>query len=319
MVSVVADDAWQDAFGACVEHDVVTAVSVLSIETRSASSSSGKLPVVPSSGAVAGIETWPIRPVCDAATNSEVMAMSAKFPTLFATNKTFSTWISSMPIVVRRVLTSSYVVFECVRQTWFLKASLCQPAVAKVGFRLRPLHKTKTRELHHAQSPVRDRLRAGKAYLAWLAAFCSMGTLGHSAKPLHPRVAFLRTTYPHLYIDSKPVPKKDKSWLIRCVKLAATMDDGGDALAVVPHGGALGANRKLYQRTRDAGLKCTRGTRGRKHQCPALREALWDWFVDVRASIRTSISPKFLLQQAKRLVSMSVVLLREASLFRFRS
>ena len=134
--------------------------------------------------------------------------------------------------------------------------------------------KTKAAKLHFTQSLVRDRLQVGKAYLPWFAAFAEVGTPVVPAKPRNPHVVFLQSTYPHMYNASNPVQKKDKSWLIRSVKLAATLDEGGNGLSVIAHGGALGRKRKISHRTPDERLKCLRGTRGRKHHCPALRKAL---------------------------------------------
>ena len=40
---------------------------------------------------------------------------------------------------------------------------------------------------------------------------------------------------------------------------------------------------------------------GPPHKCPAIREALWHWVVDIRASLCTSISPKFSLMKVKQI------------------
>ncbi len=50
------------------------------------------------------------------------------------------------------------------------------------------------------------------------------------------------------------------------------------------------AGRTLFRR---------RGNQGAPYKCPVLREKLWDWFVDMRRSIASTISPKFVLLKAK--------------------
>ena len=40
-------------------------------------------------------------------------------------------------------------------------------------------------------------------------------------------------------------------------------------------------------------------TQGRPFKCPIIRELLWDWFVDVRRSLATKISPKFMIMKAR--------------------
>jgi hypothetical protein len=59
------------------------------------------------------------------------------------------------------------------------------------------------------------------------------------------------------------------------------------------------------QRLPNRCLLRARGKQG-KYKCPLLREMLYDWFVDVRASVATRISPKFMLQKAKYFADMIV-------------
>ena len=220
MISVAEDLAWQDAFAACAEHDPVRPMPVLSTETGKLSSPSGDLPIVPSEQPVSGNWKWPLQPFIEGASNSAVVEIFKKYPSVPETKQTFCTWISSMPIEERRLLTSSYAVFESARQTWLLKVSLCEPQNEKRKFRLRPLQETKAAKLRHTQTLLSDRLQVGKAYSAWSDAFAKVGSPGVPAKPRNPHVVFLQSTYPHIFNPANPVQKKDKSWLMRAVKFA---------------------------------------------------------------------------------------------------
>jgi hypothetical protein len=52
-------------------------------------------------------------------------------------------------------------------------------------------------------------------------------------------------------------------------------------------------------RTPDRRLMRRRVSQGPPFKCPLIREYLWDWFVDIRRSVASSISPKFVLMKAK--------------------
>ena len=44
-----------------------------------------------------------------------------------------------------------------------------------------------------------------------------------------------------------------------------------------------------------------RGHQGRQFRAGFLRDALWDWFVDIRSAVKCRIPPKVVLGQAQRL------------------
>ena len=61
-------------------------------------------------------------------------------------------------------------------------------------------------------------------------------------------------------------------------------------------------------RTPDKVLLRKRHRQGPPYKCGLIREMLWDWFVDIRRSLATTISPKFLLMKAREIAG---TLLRE--------
>ena len=96
--------------------------------------------------------------------------------------------------------------------------------------------------------------------------------------------------------------KNDRQWLRAAVKLVGRMDSEG-ALCVVP------SLRGMRPPTKDArtprGLqKRLKTTQGAPYKCPELREMLWDWFVDIRFSVKSTLSPKAVLMKARELAKV---------------
>ena len=56
-------------------------------------------------------------------------------------------------------------------------------------------------------------------------------------------------------------------------------------------------------RTPKALLLRNRGLQGPAYTCPQLRELLWDWFVDIRASVAGVLSPKLVLTKARAIAA----------------
>jgi hypothetical protein len=90
------------------------------------------------------------------------------------------------------------------------------------------------------------------------------------------------------------VPKKDKMWLTGCI--AALKEHSGLSRRHVKVAGSS-ALRRMPTRL----LSRRRIQQGPPFKCPLLRELLFDWFVDLRRSLATTISPKFVLLKARQL------------------
>lgn len=97
------------------------------------------------------------------------------------------------------------------------------------------------------------------------------------------------------------VPKVDRVWLASCLKLVQEEDKHTHALSVGRHGGAKPTS--AVSRTPVSALQRRRITQGPPYKCPVIREQLWDWFVDIRASIAGAVSPKFVLMKARQIAT----------------
>ena len=89
--------------------------------------------------------------------------------------------------------------------------------------------------------------------------------------------------------------KKHAMWLHRAVRLHETVSADGSHDTYFMDGGLLGRSRRNWgttvpHRKRNRVLQ---SSAGRKYKCPVFREALWAWFIDNRASVRTHISARF--------------------------
>ena len=100
------------------------------------------------------------------------------------------------------------------------------------------------------------------------------------------------------------VPKKDRVWLSSCISLAEKEDLEADLLARTGSRGRRPTMAKA--RTPDSFLRRRRGRQGRKFKCPAVRELLYDWFVDLRASVAGILTPHFVISKAKQLAATAL-------------
>ena len=93
------------------------------------------------------------------------------------------------------------------------------------------------------------------------------------------------------------VDKKHKMHLARCWKAWQAQEEDTRGL-----GACLPRSRKpsnARARIPDHLLSRGRGKQGRPFKSPELRDLLWDWFVDIRASVAGIMSPKLVLMKAK--------------------
>ena len=95
------------------------------------------------------------------------------------------------------------------------------------------------------------------------------------------------------------VPKKDRVWLGDCVRMAESMRQEWGGIAPPARGGRKPtiAGRRLVE----CALLRRRLGQGRPPKCSLVSEFLWDWFVDVRASVSAKVSPHFVLMKAKQI------------------
>ena len=92
-------------------------------------------------------------------------------------------------------------------------------------------------------------------------------------------------------------PKNERVWLRACIALAKDEQLEFDSLAARCRGGQQQTMAK--GRTPDRFLLRRRGRQGSPFKCPVVREFLFDWFVDIRASVASNLTPRFVMMKAR--------------------
>lgn len=94
-----------------------------------------------------------------------------------------------------------------------------------------------------------------------------------------------------------PVPKKERVWL----RAAIAFSEDAVLRTKSLERSATHGKKTTYSegRTPNRFLLRRRLRQGAPYKCPLIRELLWDWFVDIRASLATTISPRFVLMKAR--------------------
>ena len=206
-------------------------------------------------------------------------ASLAGTPVAAAGRAGFQKWLQDMPEEARQARVRSYADFlEAQAEFAALVPKRQEPA---------SLVERGPRAVRRA-TRLRERLAIGVAYQAWRQAE------GKASQA--PLVDFMKSQRRY----SGRVPKKDTVWLARCARLAAADDFG--QLGVVPRGACGGKRPPTHEgRTPSHLLLRQRLRQGPPVKCPIIRELLWDWFVDIRASVASRISPRLLLAKARQL------------------
>ena len=151
--------------------------------------------------------------------------------------------------------------------------------------------------------PVRLHWRVvqGMAYELWLRAN------GQSKAPLRE---FLQAQWPTMGVPAK----KDKVALARSLKLWQEHKVASEGLSAVVALHPLG-RRKLRSRGVPERLLLRSRGAGPLYKAPELREALFDWFVDIRASLACALTPRFVLYKAKELAANMLASMRQCGVY----
>ena len=97
-------------------------------------------------------------------------------------------------------------------------------------------------------------------------------------------------------------PKADRVWLRDAIRLAEEhAADHGKLKGPHSHGGRKPT--RAVAATPGRFLTRSRGRQGAGYKCGLIRELLWDWFVDARASIASQLSPKFVIMKGRELAA----------------
>ena len=219
------------------------------------------------SGAVAVASASVVAPVA-----ASSIVPCAKPSKLGGTDR-FAAWTRGMSQEELEDISSSFAKWKAAELAWLKSLGKKKPLLFE-------------RKHEHRTVKLATRLAKGCEYSQWLE--------GPGAKSKAPLRDFLQQTRAEL---QKFVPKKERQYLLRCLKAwreHCSETDGLGACLPRARKGPHSQDRLPYS-ARIRG----RGMQGRGYHCPELRELLWDWFVDVRASIATIMTPKNPHEQGK--------------------
>ena len=237
---------------------------------------------LPTSTETAIVVWQPVAPADGDATPSAVAARGGERPTV-------RQWLQSLSSIELAAVTRDYGTFLVARDDW---VSTLPPAVQSSG-------KNKSRNLQRL-TKMDHRIAIGIEYLAWIQGQSSLDSSKFQLAP------FCNHKW-----GPGPVSKPRKMWVTRCIKAAQEVADKSRPWKV---GSSVrqGQNTKICPRPfrlRQYGLQ------GRPVMAPMLREALFDWFCSVRASVLTRIPPKLVLLQAKAIATAMLHEMRRTGMF----
>ena len=174
--------------------------------------------------------------------------------------------------------TVSYTQHQRLREAWKAK----HPPIKAV----KPEPKPKAQ---YRSSKKNYRRQVAHQYSEWRAG------VGKDSKK--PQVAFMLSI--RKYPNNK-VTRADAQW---CRRLIKEFDRDDAAGAPMPKYGKGKIGRGYTTVPSEFRSRTTR-TQGQQLLCADIDELLWDWFVDMRRSFATTVSPKYVLNKAKHFASM---------------
>ena len=131
----------------------------------------------------------------------------------------------------------------------------------------------------HATYNLKRRLEVSEQFDRWRATDAGKASKSHL-------VDFLV----QVHNEQQPVPKKRRMWLSRTLEYSRKHKSGVRRVNLKAANSSQVAAKHLVR---------NRVSQGRPIKCPVLSEMLWDWFVDIRASVAGCLPPKIVLLQAK--------------------
>ena len=273
MLKVADDPAWQQSFGACDElPQVDLAAAALPAKIAFVSSGlCGEVAVVPSGlcGDVSG-PAPELAPVVGAPSPPSVGEEETKVLAELS-GKSIAQALRDLGVEESARVTEDYLSFEVFRKTW----SRANPRTTRAPSSRSIVKATK----------MSYRLAIGLDYLRW----------EKSKKPSGASDAKVaRDLKGYATHKWKTTDKKHRQWLANCVKLV-------QAGATLPNARGFGPKSKDTVQAKSR-LR-VRGAQGRPLKMPMLNEFVWDWFVDIKASVAARIHPRLVLLKAKSTAS----------------
>ena len=138
---------------------------------------------------------------------------------------------------------------------------------------------------YETERKLRHRAFMGRQWLEWRT------QEGRDSNAKHKEFLLLQYRYPG------NVPKKQKVWLIRAIKVALLEKETG----ILTSTSYRRTGSTAVQRTPDSLLN--RPRRVKQWKCPTIAAELWDWFRDMRTAVAGTVSPNFCLFQARQIAN----------------
>jgi hypothetical protein len=289
MMTVSGDEMWQDCFALCSELGrgaaeaprprAPPAMLAFGIDKASSPAASSSSCPHDLSGGLGprSVPDLPRRPAPlpppleeDHSLDVALSAVASSAPV------TFVQWLKGLPHDLLNDVTKDYYSFKEAEDRWRAVALRGRPAA-------KPLPRRK-----HASTRVTFKLATGLAYLAW-----KKDEGANCKAPLKDFLVKVRR------YTGRP-PKKDRTWLRTAA--AAAEEHEAEGRSLIKKGAAGGKKPSLAtSRVPEQCLLRRRKNQGPPYKAPLVREMLWDWFVDIRKSLATTISPKFVLLKARQI------------------
>ena len=202
------------------------------------------------------------------------------------TNSTFQDYLRSVSTDELKNITSDYYAYADAEDAW----SRSHPRAKRRTTMPRVTQKRTSRLMRH-------KLAIGVAFKRWRET-----EEGRNAKDFLS--AFCKSNRPY----DGAVPKKDKEFLKRCIRIAETAD--GSYVKVGRHRPTSAEERRPNRY-----LCRQRNLQGRPKYGGPLDEQLWDWFVDIRGSVAYFLPPKLVLMKAKQISTTIIRCMAETGSF----
>ena len=246
-----------------------------------------------------------------------VLAMAAVDAASGGAPVRFEHWVASLPKEEQSNLTESYLHYTAAEQEWKRqlgeddgKGRKTQNKTTMTVACLKRIRRRKSVK----QTAVVDRMSCAREYIAFLAAGTAQGEVACKLRAPTSKAEFIRsklwTPDQRISADVKCL-NAARNILNRGIRELKTFGNATDidscgALAEMFDGGKRGRKRKSEaDKSTPQFLMCSlRGRRGAHHQAMVLREALYEWFIDIKASCLTTISPHFMLRQARHMATI---------------
>ena len=229
----------------------------------------------------------------------------------------FEQWVISLPKKEQEDITHSYLHYVAAEQEWKRQTGQHDGKGRKEQDKTTMTAACKKRIQRRKcikQTAVADRMSCARDYLAFLEAGTAQGEVACKLRAPTSKAEFIRTKLwtpdQRISADTKCL-NAARNILNRGIRELNTFGNETErersgALAEMLDGGKRGRKRKSEadKSTPQYLMSSLRGRKGAHHHAMVLREALYEWFLDKKNSVLTSISPHYMLRQARHMATI---------------